>query len=41
MPEIFFAVLVGFILGVLVGYLLRSESRRFEADLTGHQEIEH
>lgn len=41
MPEIFFALLVGFILGVLVGYLLRNESRRYDIDLTGHHENEH
>jgi len=33
MTEIVFALIVGFILGLLVGYLVRDESRRFETDL--------
>jgi hypothetical protein len=37
MPEVAFALIVGFIVGLLVGYLMRSESRQFKADL-GHQE---
>jgi Na+/H+-dicarboxylate symporter len=41
MPELAFALIVGFILGLLVGYLMRSESRQFEADFGGHDTTEH
>jgi hypothetical protein len=41
MPEIAFALIVGFILGLLAGYLMRSESRRFEADFGGAEESDH
>jgi hypothetical protein len=40
MPELAFALIVGFILGLLVGYLVRSESRQFEADF-GHEDTKH
>jgi hypothetical protein len=38
MPELAFALIVGFILGLLVGHLMRSESRQFEADFGGHDD---
>jgi hypothetical protein len=41
MPEIAFALIVGFILGLLAGYLMRSESRQFEADFGGPEEAGH
>ncbi len=41
MPEIAFALLIGFILGLLVGYLLRNESRQYEADFGEHEEAKH
>jgi hypothetical protein len=41
MPEVAFALIVGFILGLLVGYLMRSEARQFEADFGGHKDAEH
>ncbi len=41
MPEVAFALIVGFILGLLVGYLLRNESRQFKADFGGHEEVKH
>jgi hypothetical protein len=41
MPELAFALIVGFILGLLVGYLMRSESRQFEADFGGQEDAEH
>ena len=40
MPGVFFALLIGFILGVLAGYLLRNEPRRYEVDLNGQHETE-
>jgi hypothetical protein len=36
MTEIVFALIIGFILGLLVGFLMRSENRRYEADFGGH-----
>ena len=41
MVEVSFALLVGFVLGVLVGFLVRSESRQFKADFGDHKESEH
>jgi hypothetical protein len=41
MTEIAFALIVGFVLGVLAGFLMRSESRQFEADFGGHEDAEH
>ena len=41
MTEVAFALIIGFILGLLVGYLLRDEARQFEADLGGHEEAKH
>lgn len=41
MPEIAFALIVGFALGLLVGYLMRSESRQYEADFGGHEDEQH
>ena len=40
MTEIVFALLIGFILGLLVGFLMHNESRQFEADLGGHDTAE-
>jgi NhaP-type Na+/H+ or K+/H+ antiporter len=36
MTEIAFALIIGFVLGLLVGFLMRSENRRYEADFSGH-----
>ena len=36
MTEIAFALVIGFILGLLVGFLMRSENRRYEVDFSGH-----
>ena len=41
MPEIFVALIVGFILGLLVGFLMRSESRRFENPFSSQEHTEH
>jgi hypothetical protein len=41
MTEVAFALVIGFILGLLVGFVMRSESRRFEADFGGHDDTEH
>ncbi len=41
MADIAFALIVGFILGLLVGFLVRNESRQFEADFGGHEDAEH
>ena len=41
MTEVAFALIIGFILGLLAGFLMRSESRQFEADLSGHEDAEH
>ena len=41
MPEVAFALIIGFILGLLVDYLLRNESRRYEADFGGHKDAKH
>ncbi len=40
MAELAFALIVGFILGLLVGYFMRNESRQFEADF-GHEDAPH
>jgi len=40
MTEIAFALVIGFILGLLVGFLMRSENRRYEADFSGHGNAE-
>jgi Na+/H+-dicarboxylate symporter len=36
MAGVAFALIIGFILGLLVGFLMRSEAREFEADFGGH-----
>jgi hypothetical protein len=41
MVEVAFALVIGFILGLLVGFLMRNESRQFEADFGGHEEAQH
>jgi hypothetical protein len=41
MPQVAFALTVGFTVGLLVGYLIRNESRQYEADLGGHEGAEH
>ncbi len=41
MTEIAFALIIGFILGLLVGFLMRSESRQFGADTGSHDDSEH
>jgi hypothetical protein len=41
MLDVYFALLVVFILGLLVGFLMRSENRRFEADFGDHEDVEH
>jgi hypothetical protein len=38
MTEVAFALIIGFILGLLTGFLARSESRKFEADLSGQED---
>ena len=40
MTEVAFALVVGFILGLLAGFLARNESRQFEADFGGHEDAE-
>ncbi len=37
MPEIYVALIIGFVLGLLVGFLVRNEPRRFPAE-GSHQE---
>ena len=41
MLAVYFGVLVVFILGLLAGFLMRSENRRFEADFGDHDDVEH
>ena len=41
MPDIFVALIVGFILGLLVGFLMRSESRRVENPFSSQEHTEH
>jgi len=41
MTEVAFALVIGFILGLLAGFLARNESRQFEADFGGHEDAEH
>ncbi len=41
MTEIAFALIVGFTLGLLVGFLMRSETRQYEADFGGHRDAKH
>jgi len=41
MTGVAFALVIGFILGLLVGFLMRSENRKVEADFGGHQDAEH
>ena len=39
--ELSFALLAGFVLGALVGFLVRSESRQFKAGFGDYRESEH
>lgn len=39
MPEIAFAF--GSVSGMSVGYLMRSESRQYEADFGGYEDVQH
>jgi NhaP-type Na+/H+ or K+/H+ antiporter len=39
--EAAFALVIGFILGLLAGFLMRSESRQYDADFGGHGDAEH
>jgi hypothetical protein len=41
MPELVFALMVGFILGLIVGFLMRSENRKVEVDFGGREDAEH
>jgi hypothetical protein len=41
MSGIAVALIVGFILGLLVGFLVRSESRQFEADFGDQPDTKH
>jgi hypothetical protein len=41
MTGVAFALLIGFILGLLVGFVMRSESREFKADFGGHEDADH
>lgn len=41
MVEAAFALVIGFILGLLAGFLMRSESRQYDADFGGHGDAEH
>ncbi len=41
MTGVAFALIIGFILGLLVGFVMRSESREFEADFGGHEDADH
>ena len=41
MASVAFALVVGFILGLLVGFLMRSESRQFKADFGDNEDAKH
>ena len=41
MTEVAFALIRGFILGLLVGFVMRSESRQYMADFGGHEDADH
>ena len=41
MTEVVFALIIGFILGLLAGFLMRSENRKVEVDLGGQDDAEH
>ena len=41
MVEAAFALVIGFILGLLAGFLIRSESRQYDADFGGQGDAEH
>jgi Na+/H+-dicarboxylate symporter len=41
MSGVVFALIIGFILGLLVGFVMRSESRQFKADFGGHEDADH
>jgi len=38
MTEVTFALIIGLVFGLLGGYLVRSEARRYEADFGGRDE---
>ena len=39
MTPVYFTLIVGFILGLLVGFLIRSEARHVEAGFGGREEV--
>jgi len=41
MPEIYVALIVGFVVGLLVGFVLRNEPRRFPDEPGEHQDAQH
>jgi hypothetical protein len=41
MTEVAFALIIGFVLGLLVGYLVRNEARRYEVDFGDRDEAHH
>lgn len=41
MPEIYVALIFGFVLGLLVGFLLRSEPNRLPAEPGHREDAEH
>ncbi len=41
MSGVAFALIIGFILGLLVGFVMRSESRQYTADFGGHEDVDH
>jgi len=41
MPAIYVALIVGFVLGLLVGFTLRNEPRRFPAEGSHQEDAEH
>jgi hypothetical protein len=41
MSGVAFALIIGFILGLLVGFVMRSESRQYTADFGGHEDADH
>lgn len=40
MPDIAMALIVGFVVGLLVGFIIRSEPQRVEAELKGQDHAE-
>ena len=41
MPEIYVALIVGFVLGLLVGFVIRNEPRRFPTEASHQEDAEH